>query len=190
MPVALDIFHEIVPNMHITDEEIAQLKNMSSREILKYSGIPVWRLPRLLLKGKKILSQRLDQLKVFKGIPEVVKKLHDTGHQLSVVSSNSEENIRTIFKREKIENCFDGIYGNVGLFNKARVFKVVRKDQKASVKDTIYIGDETRDIEAAHKSGLPIISVTWGYNGEEILRKYKPEFLVHTPKELLATLLK
>lgn len=33
MPVALDIFHEIVPNMHITDEEIAQLKNMSSREL-------------------------------------------------------------------------------------------------------------------------------------------------------------
>jgi phosphoglycolate phosphatase-like HAD superfamily hydrolase len=189
MPVAMDILQEIHPKFHITDKELAMLKNMSSREILKYSGIPYWRLPRLLLKGKKILSQRLDQLKVFKGMPETVRALHKAGYELSVVSSNSEEIIRNILKREEIEYCFAGIYGNVGLFNKARVFKVVQRDQQSSPDKTIYVGDETRDIEAAHKSGIPIVSVTWGYNGEKILSSYKPEYLAHTPKELLNILL-
>ena len=185
LPVALDIAHQIMPKLNITDEELAKLRNMSSREILKYSGIPYWRLPGLLLKGKKVLSTRLDELKFFKGMPGVVRDLHKAGYELSVVSSNSEENIRKVLAREGVEDYFAGVYGNVGLFNKARVFTVVRRDQQAKASETIYVGDETRDIEAARRARQPVISVTWGYNGEEILSKYHPNYIAHTPAELL-----
>ncbi len=190
LPVVVRIANQMVPGLNLTDAELAKVREMPAREIIKYSGVPYWKLLRLMMKGKRILGQRLDELKAFKGIDEVIKTLHKAGFQISVVSSNSEENIRNVLKREGIEAYFAGVYGNVGLFNKSRVFRVVMKDQKAVATDVIYVGDEVRDIEAAHKGGLPVISVSWGYNGQAILDKYKPTYLVHTPKELLATIIK
>lgn len=189
LPVAVALAQELAPGVDLSDEELQKLRNMSARDIIKYSGIPYWRLLRLLLKGKKMLSQRLGDLKVFPGIPAVLRELHERGFQIAVVSSNTEQNIRTVLEREHIDQYVSGVYGNLGLFNKSRAFKTVLRDQKAQPDDAIYIGDEVRDIEAAKKGHIPIISVTWGYNGEEILKKYNPTYLVRTPAELLKVII-
>lgn len=185
LPVVIKIFHQVVPDFPLPESELAKLREMPPREILKYSGIPYWRLPKLMIQGKRLLGQHLDELKVFPGIHQVIESLHQAGYQISVVSSNSEDNIRKVLKREGIEQYFAGVYGNVGLFTKTRAFKVVLRDQQATAAEAIYVGDEVRDIEAAHKGNIPIISVTWGYNGEAILKKYQPTYLAHTPTELL-----
>jgi phosphoglycolate phosphatase len=190
LPVVVRIANQMVPKLNIDDEELALIRELPAREIIKRSGIPYWQLLRLMIKGKKIMAQHLDELKVFKGIDAVIKELHQQGFQISVVSSNSEENIRKVLKREGIESYFSGVYGNVGLFSKSRVFKIVLKDQKSKADDAIYVGDEVRDIEAAGKAHLPVISVTWGYNGEAILKKYQPSFLAHTPAQLLGIITK
>ena len=52
----------------------------------------------------------------------------------------------------------------------------------------IYIGDETRDIEAAHDAKIKIIAVTWGLNSRQILTKYKPEWLVNAPDDVITVL--
>ena len=50
----------------------------------------------------------------------------------------------------------------------------------------LYVGDETRDIEAAQKAGVSIAAVTWGYNSAEVLRRFSPDYLVNRPDELLS----
>lgn len=184
LPVAMAIAKEMVPGLSFSDEELERLRELPAKQVIKQSGIPYWKLLRLLIRGKKIMSLRLDDLKAFPGIDDMIKELHKQDFHLSVVSSNSEENIRKVLRREGVEAYFSGVYGNVGLFSKARVFKAVLKDQKAAVAECIYVGDEVRDIESAHKAGLRVISVTWGYNGKKILSSYKPEFLADTPKQL------
>ena len=52
-------------------------------------------------------------------------------------------------------------------------------------KEIVYVADETRDIEAAKKAKVRIISVTWGFNSREILKKQNPDFLVDRPEEIL-----
>ncbi len=185
LPVVLRIARKMVPGLNWSQDEIQKVRNMPAKEVIKYSGLSYWQLARLMLKGKKIMSGHLDELKVFPGMHQAIRSLQTSGYQLSVVSSNSEAIIRQVLKREKIEDCFVGVYGNVGLFSKSRVFKVVLKDQKAVASDAIYVGDEVRDIDSAHKSGIPIISVTWGYNAEPILTKSQPTYLAHNPQELL-----
>ena len=44
--------------------------------------------------------------------------------------------------------------------------------------ETLYIGDEVRDIDACRKTGIRIISVTWGFNSKEALCRKNPDFLV------------
>ena len=50
----------------------------------------------------------------------------------------------------------------------------------------LYIGDETRDIEAARNNDLISIAVTWGYNTEQVLQDYSPTYVVHEPNDLLS----
>ncbi len=185
LPVVVGIAKELVPEFDLSDKEVARLRNMSARDILKHSGLPYWKLLKLLLRGKRLFSQRLDQLKIFPGIPETLKQLHKEGYQIAVVSSNTEDNIRKVLEHEKIDQYVSSVYGNLGLFNKARAFKTVLRDQQTDVSDAIYIGDEVRDIEAAKRGHIPVISVTWGYNGERILREHHPTYVAHTPQELL-----
>ncbi|MFZ1324135.1 MAG: HAD hydrolase-like protein, partial [Candidatus Saccharimonadales bacterium] len=57
-------------------------------------------------------------------------------------------------------------------------------------KDTVYIGDETRDIQAARMAFIRAVSVTWGFNTRRILEKQRPAYLIDTPEELLSIRLK
>jgi phosphoglycolate phosphatase-like HAD superfamily hydrolase len=49
----------------------------------------------------------------------------------------------------------------------------------------IYIGDETRDIEACKKINVPIIAVSWGFNSHKSLASHSPTYLINNPKELV-----
>jgi phosphoglycolate phosphatase len=51
--------------------------------------------------------------------------------------------------------------------------------------ECVYVGDETRDVEAARKAGMRSAAVTWGFNSRELLEKSRPDFLIDRPGELL-----
>jgi phosphoglycolate phosphatase-like HAD superfamily hydrolase len=53
--------------------------------------------------------------------------------------------------------------------------------------NVIYVGDETRDIEACHKVGIPIISVTWGLNNnKKSSLACSAQQLARSPKEIIS----
>ena len=66
------------------------------------------------------------------------------------------------------------------------LLKRIIKKYKIDKSQTYYIGDETRDIDAAKKNGVKSIAVTWGYNSEQVLLKYKPSFIAQKPEDILA----
>jgi phosphoglycolate phosphatase len=49
---------------------------------------------------------------------------------------------------------------------------------------TLYVGDETRDIEAAVDGGVAVAAVTWGYNDRGALAAARPTYLVEAFDEL------
>jgi phosphoglycolate phosphatase len=59
------------------------------------------------------------------------------------------------------------------------------KQNFLSPEEIVYVGDETRDIESAKKIKIKVIAVSWGFNSWEVLAKYKPEFLIDKPTELI-----
>ncbi len=64
------------------------------------------------------------------------------------------------------------------------------KDFHFSPGDMLFVGDETRDVEAAHKAGIPIAAVTWGYNSRRSLDGMKPGRIYDRPADLLEVLAK
>ena len=50
----------------------------------------------------------------------------------------------------------------------------------------VYVGDSDVDIMTAKNAGMPCLSVTWGFRGEDSLREAGATHFCHAPEELLA----
>ncbi len=51
------------------------------------------------------------------------------------------------------------------------------------------MGDAVSDVKVAREGAVTSVAVTWGHQSEAKLRSAKPDYLVHTPQELLCILL-
>jgi phosphoglycolate phosphatase len=166
-------------------EELTQIRNLSSREIVKQSGISLFKLPFLLKRVRADLRNDIQQLNPIVGIKESLIKLQAEGNRLGILTSNSEENVKVFLLKHEMLELFSFIYSETQLFSKHKTLINFIKRNKLNPEDVIYVGDETRDIEAAKKINSKVIAVSWGFNTKEALAKHNPDFLIHQPSELL-----
>ncbi len=169
----------------IAPEELLILKNLTSREIFKYSGVPLFKIPFLLKKVKRELSNKIPELKPIPGIKEALIELKDNGNRLGIITSNSKGNVEEFLKVNNLDNLFEFIHPGVTIFGKNRVINNVLRQKQIKTEEVLYVGDETRDIEASRKAHVKVCSVTWGFNSEEALTKENPDYLIHHPRELV-----
>ena len=188
LPVVLELFYKWSKREPFTKTEIETLRNMPAREVIKSLGIPLWRVPSLLARGRKDFTKHIEEIEVFNGMPDTIKQLHDKGHKLFLMSSNSHHNVLEYLKLHNIDQCFNDIYGGASLFGKAPVMRRIIKGHYLKKSDCYSVGDETRDVDAAKKTGIISIAVTWGYNGQRILKEHQPDHLISKPEELLKLL--
>jgi phosphoglycolate phosphatase len=170
------------------EEQKQGLHGLSMVAMARRLGHRWWRMPKLLFKGRRRMGGVINQLQPFDGVPAVLEKLHAEGHELFIVSSNSVRNVRAFLRHHKLQTYFLEIYGGVGLFGKAPALRRLLKEHQLELKDTVYIGDELRDIEAAQSVKLPVIAVTWGFARPSDLEAQRPSAVAATPADLLSVL--
>jgi phosphoglycolate phosphatase-like HAD superfamily hydrolase len=166
-------------------EELAQIRNLSSREIVMQSGISIFKIPFLLKKIKGNLHDEIQYLNSIPGIKEALIQLKYEGNILGILTSNSEENVRIFLNKQGMEELFSFVYSETTLFSKHRIIRKFMKENYLSSEEIVYVGDETRDIESSKKIPIKVIAVSWGFNSREVLAKHKPDFLIHKPSELI-----
>ena len=171
----------------IETDAIPGLKNFTSMELIQYLGIPLLQVPLVMNRARKELYREIDQIEAFSGWKDVLGQLKDAGSLLGIVTSNSPDNVEAFLKRQRLE-YFDFVYSMTGLWGKKKRLEKALKGQKLKPSQTVYVGDEVRDIEAAKKVGIPMIAVTWGFNTPKALQAYHPEHLIETPLQLLEVL--
>ncbi len=170
--------------IQITPEDLALLRNFTSREIIKYSGVSMLKIPFLLKKVKGELKAKIPELKPILGISEVLATLHSQGYTLGIITSNSPENVTAFLSNNQLNHLFEFIYSGVTIFGKTTIINNVLKQKQLDPTTVIYVGDETRDIEASKKANIKVIAVTWGFNSPEALAKQEPYILINHPQEL------
>ncbi|HEY9832550.1 MAG TPA: HAD-IA family hydrolase [Stenomitos sp.] len=171
-----------------TPEELPKLRNLSSKDIISTSGVPLFKIPFFLNKVREYLHQEILNLQTINGIQEALIQLKHEGYCLGILTSNSEENVNLFLKKHGMQDLFDFIYSETSLFSKDKSLRQLIKKNNFSVDEIIYVGDETRDIEASKKIHIKVIAVTWGFNSREILAKHNPDFLIQKPSELIEVL--
>jgi phosphoglycolate phosphatase len=168
----------------LDDHDVEELRGMSNVEIIKKFKVPLVKVPYLVLKAQKELNQRIDQMKLFPGIRELVLDLSSIGFRLGILTSNSRENVKKFLRAQQLD-VFDFIHAEQNFFGKNWALLHLLKKYNLRKDEAIYVGDEVRDIEACHKVGMPVIAVSWGFHRKNILEAKHPTFLVSSAAEIM-----
>lgn len=169
----------------IDENEVDELKNLTSMEFIKHIGIPLYKLPSVLLKARALIKHEITTLPPFENIRNVLQALHDANMYLGIVTSNSLENVTEWLQSNHMQTLFNFIHVESNFFGKKHVLKKIIKSYKMNKAETYYIGDETRDIDAAKACQIHSVAVTWGFNSEKVLAEHQPSFIASKPEDLL-----
>jgi len=185
--MALRILNELSEEFRfrsLPEEELPEARNMTTQKLIRHLGIRRWRVPKIARRGLVKFHERIHQVEPIVNVPAILQQLHERGFRLGILTSNSEANVSAFLKHHQI-TCFEFLRSSSKLFGKSREIRRIMKEYQLQPEDLIYIGDETRDIEASHSTAIRIAAVTWGYNSAEVLRSMNPEFLFDKPEQLL-----
>lgn len=166
-------------------DEVKRLQNLSSREILKQSKIPLLKLPLLLRRLKTEMHREIEHLQPIVGMYDALVQLQQQGYRLGIVTSNTQDNVSVFLNKHHMESLFEYVQSGVALFGKGRSIRRVLRQHQLAPSTVIYVGDETRDIEAAKAISIKVIAVGWGFNSSRALAEHHPDSLVHVPHELV-----
>ncbi|NOJ48318.1 HAD hydrolase-like protein [Bradyrhizobium archetypum] len=167
-------------------EEIEGMRGMSAREIMARLNVSTWQLPAIVNDMRKRKLAAASEISLFKGIPAMLTDLQRRGIMTAIVSSDSEASVRQVLgPTTRLITCFDC---GAALFGKHWKFRRVARRLGAKPSETICIGDEIRDIEAAKAAGMDSGAVTWGYALPSALQAAGPTYLFDSLNEMIERL--
>ncbi len=181
-----DLFYQLKDEMGFSDldeSDFSNFRDKTIKELARQAGFPIWRLPELVIRINQETTALLSQVSFNNGVESMLESLQKTDVRLGIMSSNSEENIQKFLKNRQAD-FFDFIYSGSSLFGKHKVLSGLLKDQDLTKKEVVYVGDEVRDIKACRKIGVDMIAVDWGMNSCKLLKKYNPDWVMSSPKEI------
>ena len=174
----------------VTRETITRWQDLSSKEILSEVRLPFFRLPLLIRRFKRDLNREIPHLRPFEGMDSALRSLKEQGCRLGIVSSNSEENIRRFLAVQGMGSLFEFVVSCPRLMGKDKALKKLMKHYHLHPETVLYVGDETRDVEAAKKSNVRSAAVAWGFNSVKVLARHRPDFVLTQPSDLIRVLTK
>jgi len=185
--MGIDIYNENISNKYnckkVDLDNLEELKSKSTYELIKEHKINILKIPLLLFVVKKIMEERMGDVEAIPGMIETLKELNERGFRMGILTSNNKKNVELFLNHHGLDGLFEFIYSEKNLFGKDKAIKKMIK--KESLKDILYIGDETRDVEACKKVGVPVVGVSWGFNTKVNLKSHNPTYLISKPSELL-----
>ncbi|PSO50142.1 MAG: carotenoid oxygenase [Cyanobacteria bacterium SW_9_44_58] len=172
----------------LNEEDIAYYQQLTAKEIIQQSRVCWWQIPFLMKRVKEELKKEILNIKPFAGIETALEELKQNNFQLGIITSNSQENATQFLRQHGLLHCFNFVESSFYLFGKDKAIKRLLREKKISPQATIYVGDETRDIEAARKSGVTAVAVGWGFNTATALANCQPDVLIFHPSEVVCSL--
>lgn len=135
------------------------------------------------------LDHSLDTTRPYDGIPQLLAELRQRGCRLAVVSNKfyaaTQELCRHFFP--DVISVAIGEHEAEGIRKKPAPDTVVEALRQLGVgsEGAVYVGDSDVDILTARNSGLPCISVLWGFRSRDFLIQHGATTFALTPQDIL-----
>jgi phosphoglycolate phosphatase len=168
-------------------EEVASLRGVHARDILRRLEVPTWKMPQAAARMRALQARDIDRIGLFPGVAEMLEGLAARDVALAVVTSNAEANVRRVLGPDHARRIAHYACG-APLFGKRSRLRRVLRAARVPPAEAFAIGDELRDLEAARAEGIAFGAVSWGYGAPEALRGAGPTEVFAEPADILARL--
>lgn len=186
-PWFLNVMDEVADRFRLArlpKGDVEKMRTRNARDLIASARIPVWKLPFIARHVKNLMARDIGQIQLFDGVQEMLDTLAAQGVRLTLASSNSRENVATVLGPEALRHFTDFECG-VSLFGKAAKYRKIFKRTPYSAAETLCIGDELRDLDAAREAGLPFGAVSWGCTHGPALVAQEPEHYFEAVGEIV-----
>ncbi|WP_288279357.1 HAD family hydrolase [uncultured Prevotella sp.] len=135
------------------------------------------------------MEHSLDTTRPYDGIPELLAALRQQGKRVAVVSNKFYAATRELcrhFFADTVEVAI-GEHEAEGIRKKPAPDTVIEAFRQLGVskENAVYVGDSDVDLQTAVNSGLPCISVLWGFRDQAFLEAHGATTFARKPGEIL-----
>jgi phosphoglycolate phosphatase len=132
------------------------------------------------------LLHNLDTTLPYPGIMEMLQQLKAQGKRIAVVSNKFYAATQDLCKHFFGDTIQVAIGESEDIKKKPAPDTVLEALRQLQVtrQDAVYVGDSEVDVETARNSGIPCISVLWGFRSKSFLLSHGATTFIETPNEL------
>jgi phosphoglycolate phosphatase len=185
-PFFLEVFDTLADThgfRRIDRNNLKALRGFDARQMMTHVGLPPWKMPRVAMHFKALMAENVDRIVLFDGVNQMLRQLSDQRITLALLTSNSYENVQAILGPENASLIAHYECG-VSLFGKGRKLRRLLAASGVQRHEVLSIGDEIRDIEAAHAEQIAFGAVAWGYTRLDTLLSRAPEMAFSSVDEI------
>lgn len=179
-------YNRVAPRLRlrrVAEADVAELRRMGAGQLMAVLGIPMWKLPRLMIAVRADLMDHFHAVTPVPGIGEALREVARAGHHLAIVTSNSLANVRGFLTRHDLD-LFPTIVAGASIFGKSTRLRRLLKAAHMDGSESVYIGDTSPDIRAAREAGTAAIAVAWGFSAREPLAAETPDAVIEATSDL------
>jgi phosphoglycolate phosphatase len=173
-------------NHVVTKDDLNNLEYMSFATYARACDVPESLVSEFVQYCIKRFSEKESPPAIFNGLGHIVRQLA-VNHTLVIVTTNYLQNVTAFLVEHNLDGYMGGVFSNdlPGL----KVQKIFLAQEQFSSdtkhKPVIMVGDSLSDIQAAKEASVMSIAVTWGHQSLNHLLRGNPDYVVHSPQELL-----
>lgn len=127
-----------------------------------------------------------DKTRAYDGVIELMERLKSAGCRLAIVSNKLDLAVKEL-NRSYFHGMVQAAIGEKEGISRKPAPDMVENalaELGSSKNEAVYVGDSDVDIQTAANSGLPCISVSWGFRDAQFLRKCGAVVIADTPQQV------
>ena len=170
----------------VTKDDLGNLDVMSFASYGRACEVPEPLVDEFVKICLNFFAEKKSPPAIFAGLSDVLGHLSAV-HKIAIVTTNSAQNVNAFLVQHGLDGLVHAVYGVDSPGSKAQKISMARSRLLENGKhgSVFMVGDSLSDIRAAKEASVTSIAVTWGHQSVETLLRGHPDFVVHSPHELI-----
>jgi phosphoglycolate phosphatase len=168
----------------VTKDDLGNLEVMSFATFGRACEVPEHLIDEFVKISLNLFAEKETPPAIFAGLEDVIRHF-SANHKIAVVTTNTSQNVHAFLIKHGLDSFIHAVYGVDTPGSKAQKISLARERFVENEEAVFMIGDSLSDVRAAKEAGVTSIAVTWGHQSLETLLRDEPDYVVHSPRELI-----
>lgn len=179
-----EVCNELGVRRVVTPADLDLLEVMSLVEYGRQLNVPENLVVEFASRCLTRFNNKPHAPKIFDGMRQVVVQL-SARHAIGIITGNSTPTVENFLVENGIRQYISTIFAVDQPGSKTEKIVLARSQLAKDGEPVFMVGDSMSDIRAAKETSIKSIAVSWGHQSTETLIRAMPDYLIHSPQELL-----